>query len=193
MRARSSVVKSVRLTTELNDYLNYEALQSGTTVSSLVSQLVSSHRDRYAHIDRLHSVSMLPSTLASILSLVNEDELVKLAPSIASGIMVFNTHVLGGKKTPEGLECCITKLLPALNWYSCFHTNDVYLIDHSLGPKWSTFLMTFLPSLIESETGTIPKISREGEMIIVDAVVKVRKNGLLNGKNGSINFNHTNI
>jgi hypothetical protein len=197
LRAQSSVVKSVRLTAELNNYLNEEALRSGITISSLVSQIVASHRDRYRHIDKLRSVSMLPSTLASILSLVDEAELVKVAPSIASGVCVFNTHVLGGRKTPEGLAWCITKLMPALNWYNCFHTNDVYLIDHGIGGKWSIFLMSFLSSLIESETGSKPKIRREGEMIILDAVNKDCKNGknglLLDRKNGTTQFHSLNI
>ena len=192
VRTSSSIVKSVRLTPELNHYLDEEARRNNTTVSSLVSQIFTSHKDRYCHIDGLHSVSILPSTLASILSLVDENELAKLAPSIASGVLLFNTHLLGGKKTPEGLEWCITKLMPSLNWYKCFPTNDAYLIDNNIGAKWSTFLMSFLSSMIESETGSRLKVSREGEMIIVEAVIKDRKNGknglLLNGKNGSAHF-----
>jgi hypothetical protein len=197
LRSNSSVVKSVRLTTELNYYLGEESRRSGTTVSSLVSQILSNHRDRYSYLDKPHSVSMLSSTLTSILTLVDENELVKIAPSIASGLLVFNTHVLGGQKTLEGLEWCITQLMPTLNWYNCFHTNDVYMIDHGMGGKWTSFLSSFLTTLIELETGTKPKISREGEILIMDSVIKDRKNRKnefpLNGKNGSVRLNHLNI
>jgi hypothetical protein len=186
------VVKSIRLSKELNDYLDDEAHRSSLTVSSLVSQIISSYKNRYRHIEKLGSVSLMPNTFSRILTHVDDEELVKMGPSIASVLLMYNAHVLEGRRSIEGLEWCITKLMPSANWYNCYSTDNAYLISHHFGEKWSMFLMSFLSYMIESETGVKPSIKYEGEMIILDSFIKDRKNGkngvYLNGKNGSIHI-----
>ncbi len=164
---RQSVVKTIRLTEELNKYLNEEARKTNQTVSALASSIIASYKDRYSYVDRLHPVAILPATLGMFLENIDDEQILKLGPVIASKILMYNAHVLGNKKNLEGLDWCISSLLPAAHWFNCFRSDEAYMITHQIGKKWSVFLSSFLSSLVELHTGNKPILQLEGDVVIL--------------------------
>jgi hypothetical protein len=164
---RQSVVKTIRLTEELNNFLNEEARKTNQTVSALASSIIASYKDRYSYVDRLHPVAILPATLGLFLEHVDDEHIVKLGPVIASKILMYNAHVLGNKKNLEGLDWCISSLLPAAHWFNCFRSDEAYMITHQIGKKWGLFLSSFLSSLVDLHIGIKPDIQLEGDVVIL--------------------------
>ncbi len=165
---RQSVVKTIRLSEELNKFLNDEARKTNQTVSALASNIIASYKDRYSYVDRLHPVAILPATLGLFLDRIEDEDIVKLGPDIASKILLYNAHVLGNKRNLEGLHWCVSTLLPAAHWFDCFHSDEAYMITHQIGRKWSIFLSSFLASLVELHTGNKPEIQLDGNVVILN-------------------------
>jgi hypothetical protein len=141
-------VKTIRLSKELNDFLNDEANKSNITVSALASIIFTSYRDRYHFVDKLQPIALLPATLALFIEHISDEDLLKLGPIIASRLLMYGTHILDREKNPDGAGFYLNNLLPSSHWFSCFHSNESYMITHQMGKKWSVFLSSFLPSLI---------------------------------------------
>jgi len=173
---RQSVVKTIRLSNDLNDFLNREAQKTSQTVSSLTSKILISYRDRYSLIDKLLPVSLLPTTLTLLLETIEDDELIRLGPLIAHKMLMYNEHFLGVEKNLEELDYCISEMLPTAHWFSCFRSDDGYLITHQMGKKWGVFLSSFLSSLVEIQTGVRGDLVVDGGVIVLPSVARKSAN-----------------
>ncbi len=173
---RQSTVKTIRLSNDLNDYLSREAKNSNQTVSSLTTEILTSYRDRYSFVDQLKPVALLPTTLSLMLETVDDDVLIRLGPIIAHELLMYTEHVLTDGRGPDGLDWCISKLLPASHWFSCFHSDDGYMVTHQMGKKWGVFLSSFLSSLIELQTGVCADLVSDGGVIVLPSVARKSTN-----------------
>ena len=161
------MVKTIRLTKELEDYLVEEAKKSNITVSALASQIFTSYRDRYSFVDKLNPVAMTPANMALLLECIDDSDMIRLAPIIASKVVLYNKHILGVEKSGKALDWCISELLPAAHWFNCYRSKEGYMITHQMGGKWSIFLTSFLPTLVEEESGAKPSLKVDGDIIIL--------------------------
>jgi len=169
---RQSVVKTIRLSNDLNDFLNREAQKTSQTVSSLTSEILTSYRERYRYNDKLKPVTLLPTTLALLIETVDDDELIRLGPLIAHEVLMYNEHVLGEERSPQGLEWCINEMLPESHWFSCFRSDEDHMITHQLGKKWGVFLSSFLSSLVEMQTGVRADLVVDGGVIVLPSFAR---------------------
>ena len=167
---RQSTVKTIRLSNDLNDYLSKEAQKTNQTVSSLTTEILTSYRDRYSYVDKLKPVALLPTTLTLILETIEDDELIRLGPLIAHELLMYIEHVLGeGRRGPEGLDWCVDWLLPSSHWFSCYRSDEAYMVTHQMGKKWGIFLSSFLSSLVELQTGVRGDVVVDGGVIVLSS------------------------
>jgi hypothetical protein len=162
-----SVVKTIRLNKELNDFLDDEAKKSNITVSALASLIFTSYRDRYSFLDRLNPISMTPENLILFLENIDDDDLMKVAQIIASKVVLYKKHFHRTEKHGNALDWCIDELLPATHWFNCRNSKEGYMITHQMGGKWTVFLLSFLSSFVEADSGVKPSLTAKGDIIIL--------------------------
>ena len=166
-KASQSVVRTLRLDRDLNDYLVQEAKKSNISISALASEIFTSYRDRYRFVEKLSPVAITPGNLVLFLECIRDEDLQQIAPKLASKLCLFAKHVFDPGNFKTDLDWCITNLLPASHWFTCNRSNESYMITHQMGPKWTTFLTKFLSSLISAETGKTPTVEVDNEIILV--------------------------
>jgi hypothetical protein len=181
---RQSVVKTIRLSNDLNDFLNVEAKNSNQTVSSLTSEILTSYRDRYSFVDKLNPVALLPTTLSLILETIDDSELIRLGPLIAHELLMYVEHGMGKGRGSEELDWCISWLLPSSHWFNCFSSDDGYMITHQMGKKWGVFLASFLSSLVEMQTGVRGDLVADGGVIVLPSATQWSVGNGLKGRVG---------
>jgi hypothetical protein len=173
-KTNHSVVRTIRLNTELNDYLVDEASKTNITVSALASQIFTSYRDRYSYVDRLGPVAMTPPNLTLFIEKIEDKELTEIASKVASRVKLYIRHIFGAGKVRESLTWSISEFLPACHWYTCNRSDEGLMITHQMGAKWTLFLTTFLNSLIEEETGVTPNIRVENDIILLKPLTNIK-------------------
>ncbi len=179
---RQSVVKTIRLTNELNEYLSREAKNTNQTVSSLTTEILTSYRERYSYVDKLNPVALLPTTLSLILETIEDSELIRLGPIIAHELCMYIEHVLGEGGGSERYDWCVSWLLPSSHWFSCFRSDGGYMITHQMGRKWGIFLTSFRSSLVEMQTGVRADLVVDGGVIVLPSDVKGLVGNVLRGR-----------
>jgi hypothetical protein len=73
MAKNNSIVKTFRLTNELNIYLEEEAKKSNRSVSSLSSDILSSYRDRYSKYDKVKPLAIPPDIFVKFIDPLDEE------------------------------------------------------------------------------------------------------------------------
>jgi hypothetical protein len=163
-----SIVKSIRLSNELNDYLTTEAKKSNISVSALASTIFTSYRDRYSFVDKLQPVALLPTTVTMFVECISDEDLSKLGPNIASKLLTYTKHILD-KDNPQGrVNFCLECLMPSSHWFNCYNSKEGYMITHNMGEKWTLFLSSVLSSLVELEIGKKPSLRLDGNIIVLN-------------------------
>ncbi len=166
-RPSQSVVRSLRLDNELNDYLLQEAKKSNISVSALASQIFTAYRDRYYFVEKLNPVAITPGNLKQILDCVPDEDLVRIAPTLATKLCLYRTHIYNEVKGGGTLDWCLTTFLPASHWFQCSHSKEGYMITHQMGPKWTLFLARFLSAMIHIDAGVVPEVDVDKEIIVI--------------------------
>lgn len=162
-----SVVKTIRLSNELDSYLVTESSKTNQTPSSLISFIVSNYKDRYSFVDKLGPVAIQPANLSLLIDAIEERKLNEIGPIMASRVSQYISHVLAPADIQDTLDWCINEFLPAAHWFTCHKSSKGYMITHNIGNKWTTFLASFLRSLVETQAGAKPDISVENEILIL--------------------------
>jgi hypothetical protein len=162
-----SVVRTIRLDTELNSYLVDEAKKTNITVSALASQIFTSYRDRYSFVDMLNPVALTQPNFSLFIQKIEEDDLSSIASVVASRVRLYTRHIYGAGRVKDALTWCISELLPASHWYICNRSDEGLMITHQMGAKWTFFLARFLTSLIEEEVGAVPEVKVENDVILL--------------------------
>lgn len=166
-KTSQSVVRTLRLDRDLNEYLVQEAKKSNISISALASEIFTSYRDRYRFVEKMSPVAITPGNLTLFLECIRDEDLQQIAPKLASKMCIFTKHVYDPGNFKADLDWCITNLLPAAHWFTCNRSADSYMITHQMGPKWTTFLTKFLSSLLATEMGKAPTVEVDNEIIII--------------------------
>ncbi|MFQ6013469.1 MAG: hypothetical protein ACE5LS_07485 [Thermoplasmata archaeon] len=160
-RATKSVVRSIRITKELDDLIRADAEDKGLTVNALVSSILTKYAewDRYA--DRFGFVTITRNGFRTYVEAIEEDKLTQIGEEL-------------GRRNPREMALFWFKrlnletFLRYLSIYSRYgrigeyemekrdgsHTISVH---HDLGRKYSLLLARFLKEALE----TIAKVSSE--------------------------------
>jgi hypothetical protein len=165
---KRSVIKSLRITKELNDYLNNEAEKSNITVSALISSILASYQDRYSQFDKVQPIAIPPPILAPLIQSISNKDLTKIGSIEASRALNYTNHVFNQKNPQDRINYCLEVLMPTSHWFTCIRSKNAYMITHQMGEKWTTFLLSFLSSLVEVETGVKPDLQLDENIIILN-------------------------
>ena len=164
---KRSVVKTIRISRELNDYLVDEAEKSDTTVSALLQTILTSYKNSYSQFDKVKPVAMPPLTLEPLIEGISDEDLKEIGRLEASRLFAYTEHVFN-QDNPQGrIDYCLLDLMPTSNWFTCQSSRGGFVISHQLGEKWTTYLLSFLSALVELDIGVKPDLQAFGNIIFM--------------------------
>jgi hypothetical protein len=173
LRGRNhSVVKTIRLPVELNQYLNEESKRNNQTTAAFIASILLNYQNRYQLVDKLNPVAMRQVSMALFVSSVDEKRLEEIGVTLSSDVLPMMSIMFAPGTNADWLEWCVTEFLPSVNWYSCLISRRGCLISHDMGKKWTIFLHSFLRNLINKYQGEKPVLEIDGDNIFL----KPRKN-----------------
>lgn len=161
--AKKSVVRSIRITQELDDLIRKDATDRGLTVNALISSILAKYAewDRYA--DRFGFVTITRDGFRSFIEAIEDDRLVEIAEEL-------------GARNPREMtlfwfkRLSLRTFLRYLSIYSRYGRIGEYEVEaaggshtitlhHDLGRKYSLLLARFLKRALETIAKVSPQLS----------------------------------
>jgi hypothetical protein len=162
-KRRKTVLRTVRLSKEIDDVLQEDAEKSGITASSLVNRIMKKYVEWDRYIEKFKFVSLAAETFQTLLEKVDEETL---------GNVI---HTLGGN-LPDAITLYLFKkvnldtILGMISLYGDYsglftvtidreERRNMVTLHHCLGKKWSTTIGLFLSQFIENRLGVVPEVT----------------------------------
>ncbi|MEE9164390.1 MAG: hypothetical protein V3U17_06335 [Thermoplasmata archaeon] len=170
-RTRKSVVRSIRITKELDDLIRQVAKNAGGSVNALISSILTKYAewDRYA--DRFGFVTVPRDIFRSLINAVDEEKLADLAEGF------------GPAKAREMVLLWFKRVNPEtqLRWLSfqmrygrlgnyeieTGKDEDTIALHHDLGVKFSLLLSRGIEQVFESIPNISPQLSVEENALAI--------------------------
>ncbi len=164
-RNRDTLVKAIRLEKGLDAHLNNEAKKANLSTQDYAINILDSYRDVVSRYESVKPVAMYKDALSSLLEFLTEAELGEIGAKEASRFHKYAQYVFNNRKAEDSIRYCLTEVLPTSGWFRCQASNNIYVLTHELGDKWSRFLTGFISSLIIIETGQPAFIESDAEKL----------------------------
>jgi uncharacterized protein (DUF1778 family) len=189
-RRKKTVLRTIRLTQELDDLLQKDAQAKGISVNAFINGLMMKYVEWDRYINKFSFISIASETFKSILNVVDNKKLENIAKDLGSE-MPKAVAMFWFKKL--NLETSLNTIT-LFGKYSGLHANEIefnegnYIITfhHNLGEKWSTFLRHFISQFISSAVGIIPQTDATSNLVIASFRVPT-----VNAKGSSELMQHT--
>lgn len=169
-KRKKTVLKTIRLTRELNSLLQDDAQASGMSVNGLINRIMTKYVEWDRHIDKFNFVSIASETFRSILEEVDDGKLEEIATKMGSSMPKSVTMFWFKKLNPETL----LKTISIYGKYSGLQTNEINIDEgnciitfhHELGRKWSIFLKNFISQYVKSVVGIVPQADITDNLVV---------------------------
>jgi len=140
--------------------LQEEAEANGLTVNGLINRILTKHQEWDIHAEKFRFVSIASETFRTLLDECHENKIEQIGAELGSKIPVGVTLFWFKKLNLE----TVLKTISNYGKYSGLQTNEIkvegdkYTIafHHELGPKWSTYLKSFMSQYIKTALGIMP-------------------------------------
>ena len=161
-----SVVKTIRLSSDLSQYLSDEAKKSNQTSSAFITSVLQNYRNKYQFMEKLGSMAIRPMSMSYFVNSIDEKGILEIANTISSDFLLLVPNLMGQEES-NWFEWGIIEFLPSINWYRCLKSNQGCMITHNMGKGWTMFLQCFFSSLIDKYPGDKPLIEVEKDTIML--------------------------
>jgi hypothetical protein len=159
-----TLIRSVRITKELDNLLEKDAKAKRVSVNSLISIIMTKYAEMDRYNERFGTITLRREGFRSILEAIEDDTITSLAKDI--GTQIPKQFLLFWFKKMN-LETYL-KYLSLVCKYSGFAEYEVdtnedeteYIITliHDLGEKWSIFLKNWFEQGIKTTIGIVPNL-----------------------------------
>ena len=157
-----TLIRSIRITKELDNLLEKDAKAKRVSVNSLISIIITKYAEMDRYNERFDTITLRREGFRSILAAIEDETITTLAKDI--GTQIPKQFLLFWFKKMN-LETYL-KYLSLVCKYSGFAEYEVdaneaeteYIITliHDLGEKWSIFLKNWLEQGIKTTVGIVP-------------------------------------
>jgi len=176
---KRTVLRTVRLSQDLDDLLRNDAEESGTTVNGLINRIMTKYLEWDRHIEKFKFVSIARETFRSFLDKIDDADVEKIATDMGSKMPVAITFFWFKKLNLE----TVLKTISNYGKYSGLQTNEITANDgnciitfyHELGAKWSIFLKYFICQFVKTALGITPKTEITDDLVLVSFNTTNRK------------------
>jgi hypothetical protein len=171
-KRKKTVVRSIRLTKEIDDVLQGDAEVNGVSVGGLINRIMNKYAewDRYA--DKFGYVCLAAESFRSILEEVDDTKLENVGAALGSDVPKSVTMFWFKKINLETL----LKMFSLYGKYSgqfvveidTQEENYVLTLHHNLGKKWSTYLGPFMSQFVRSALRVVPHTEVTDNMVVIN-------------------------
>jgi hypothetical protein len=157
-----TLIRSVRITKELDNLLEKDAKAKRVSVNSLISIIMTKYAEMDRYNERFGTITLRREGFRSILEAIEDDTITSLAKDI--GTQIPKQFLLFWFKKLN-LETYL-KYLSLVCKYSGFaeyevdtnedETECIITLIHDLGEKWSIFLKNWLEQGMKTAVGIVP-------------------------------------
>ena|SRR2546425_5481158 len=159
-----TLIRSIRITREIDDLLQKDAKAKRISINSLIGTIMAKYTEMDRYNERYDTITLKQESFSSIIQVVEDDQLVKVAKEIGS--LIPKQFLLFWFKRSD-LETYL-RYLSLVCRYNGFgeyevdidedRANYTITIIHNMGQKWSDFLKNWLEQGMKTTTGIIPRI-----------------------------------
>jgi hypothetical protein len=170
-KRKKTVLKTVRLTQELDSLLRGDAEAGGMTVNSLINRIMTKYVEWDRHIEKFRFISIADETFRSILEEVDDSKVEQIATDMGSKMPKAVTLFWFKRLNLD----TVLKTISNYGKYSGLHTNEIRFDEgeciitfhHELGRKWSMFLKNLISQYIKTGLGIVPQTEITDSMVLV--------------------------
>jgi hypothetical protein len=170
-RKRKAVLRTIRLTQELDDVLQKDAQAKGISFNAFINGLMMKYVEWDRYLNKFSFISIASETFRSILNVVDDKELENIAKDLGSEMPKAVTMFWFKKLNLETL----LNGAALFGKYSGLHTNEIEFNEgkciatfhHNLGEKWSTFFRHFISQFLNSTVGIVPQTDVTSNLVVV--------------------------
>lgn len=157
---KKTVLRTVRLTRNLDELIQKDAKEKNLSVNGLVNRIVTKYVEWDRYISKFGFISIANETFQDILEQVDDEKIENIAKEL-------------GQQMPQAVtlfwfkELSLETFLKTITLYSKYSglhrieierdEDCVITFHHNLGEKWSVFLRHFISQFVESAVGVVPE------------------------------------
>jgi hypothetical protein len=166
---KKTMLRTIRLSKDLDDLLQKDANSKRITVGALISTILIKYSQWDRYTEKFEMITLRQETIRAILE-ATEDEIIKareIGAKIPKEFLMF-----WFKKTDLASYLQYLELLCNYGGFACYELEadgHVYVITllHNMGEKWSLFLKHLMEEGIMATIGTLPRFEvNKGSLII---------------------------
>ncbi len=166
-KGKNLCVLSIRLDSNLSEFMHREAKQRGINVSEFASKVIYDYKEKYYKYDKVKPVALMPTDLSIIINYLKDNDLEKISETEATRFYRYVKHIFHKREVLDLIDYCLNDVLPTSGWFSCTRNEGGYVITHVVGAQWTKYLVGFLSTLFKLEKGVIPDIISNGNLIFL--------------------------
>ena len=158
-----TLIRSVRITKELDDILQKDAKAKRIGINSLIGTILTKYAEMDRYNERYDTITLKRESFSSIIQEIEDDQLTQVAKEIGS-IIPKQFLLFWFKKTDLETYLRYLSLVCKYNGFGEYEididearTNYTITIIHNMGQKWSNFLKNWLEQGMKITTGILPK------------------------------------
>jgi hypothetical protein len=170
-RKKKTVLRTIRLTQELDDVLRRDAQQNGVSINTHINVILTKYMEWDRFIAKFRFISIANETFQSILEEADDNKLENIASELGNSMPKAVTMFWFKELNLE----TFIKTISLFGKYSWLHKNEVEFKEgkciitfhHELGRKWSTFLRYFISGFVKSAMGVVPQTDVTDNRVVV--------------------------
>ena len=170
-RNKKTVIKTIRISKQINDFLDKDAVSKRISVNALISIIMTKYVEWDRYVERFGGITINPRVLRDILLNIDDERLISMAKK--SGSQFPKEFVLFRYKKAN-LETYVESLMLICKYkgYAQYEietdgTNYTITLVHDLGEKWSKFLRYVIEEGMKSTVGIVPKFDiTQGSLMV---------------------------
>ena len=168
-----TLIRSVRITKELDDILQNDAKAKRIGINSLIGTILTKYVEMDRYNERYDTITIKQESFSSIIQVVEDNQLAQVAKEIGS-LIPKQFLLFWFKKTDLETYLRYLSLVCKYNGFGEYEididearTYYTITIIHNMGQKWSSFLKNWLEQGMKITTGILPKTDITKNTVVV--------------------------
>ena len=147
--------RTFRISEEYDNILQEEAEKRGISTNNLVERILKKFTQNDRYYNETQILSIAPTTMANILETMSNNEVAQAGRKAGSIKAKENLLIRGMSLNYSSVKWFIQEIMAnSAGWFVCNYSRrddmNTFYIRHSLGQKWSIFLIAYLDAMIET-------------------------------------------
>ncbi len=159
VKRKPTLLKTIRISENIDTLLKKDAASKKTTTNALIQAVLTKYLEWDRFAERYGFISMSHDTFRTILEKIDEEKLLEASRELGGRVPKDILLFWYGKSGVSGF----LKYLSLLSDYATFADFEIardgpkYIVTahHGFGPKWSSYLSSFLEVGLKSTTGLV--------------------------------------